>query len=90
MKVKARHILVQNVKKTKKLKQEIESGGDFAELAKLHSNCPSGQSRGLLGEFSPGEMVLAFDKVVFKEKLNAIHSILNSNLNCRKINLYFE
>jgi len=73
MKAKARHILVQNAKKAKKLKQEIERGGDFAELAKLNSKCPSGLSGGGLGEFSPGEMVPAFDEVVFKEKLNTIH-----------------
>ena len=72
-KARARHILVQNAKKAKKLKQEIDRGGDFAELAKLHSKCPSGQSGGDLGEFFQGDMVPAFDQVVFSQKFHAVH-----------------
>lgn len=72
-KARARHILVQNAKKAKKLKQELDRGADFSELAKLHSKCPSGKSGGDLGEFSQGDMVPAFDQVVFSQKLNAVH-----------------
>jgi peptidyl-prolyl cis-trans isomerase C len=73
MKAKARHILVSKFKRAKSLKLEIENGSSFEELAKLHSTCPSGKQGGDLGTFSPGEMVKAFDKVVFKEKLNTVH-----------------
>ena len=61
----ARHILVDTEQQAIDLKKEIEGGADFADLAKSHSKCPSGQSGGALGEFSPGQMVSEFDAVVF-------------------------
>ena len=69
----ARHILVKTKEEAEKLKQRIEKGEDFAKVAKKHSNCPSGRKGGDLGEFKPGQMVKAFDKVVFKEEILAIH-----------------
>ena len=54
-KASARHILVDSEEKCNELKAEIEGGKDFAEVAKEHSSCPSGQSGGELGEFSPGQ-----------------------------------
>ena len=53
----ARHILVESEEDCQNLKQAIEEGGDFAELAREHSTCPSGKSGGDLGEFGPGDMV---------------------------------
>lgn len=50
----ARHILVDSEAQCLDLKTKIEQGEDFAELAKNHSNCPSGQDGGALGEFGPG------------------------------------
>ena len=38
---------------------------NFGKLAKKHSICPSGKRGGDLGEFRQGQMVPAFDKVVF-------------------------
>ena len=61
----ARHILVDNEKACLNLKTQIEGGADFAEMAKQHSKCPSGQKGGALGTFSPGQMVREFDQVVF-------------------------
>ena len=55
------------------LKKQIESGADFAALAKQHSQCPSGQQGGDLGEFGQGQMVPEFDKVVFHEEVNVVH-----------------
>jgi len=66
----ARHILVDSEEQCNKLKTQIEDGADFAELAKQHSTCPSGQKGGDLGEFSPGMMVPEFDKVVFSADVN--------------------
>ncbi|MCA9279000.1 MAG: peptidylprolyl isomerase [Phycisphaeraceae bacterium] len=63
----ARHILVDTEARALELKKEIEGGADFAELAKKHSSCPSGQSGGALGEFTPGRMVREFDEVVFSD-----------------------
>ena len=38
---------------------------DLLEQIKKHSICPSGKRGGDLGEFRQGQMVPAFDKVVF-------------------------
>jgi len=71
-KASARHILVDSEEKCESLKQEIEGGADFAEVAKENSSCPSGQRGGELGEFSPGQMVREFDEVVFSAELNTV------------------
>jgi peptidyl-prolyl cis-trans isomerase C len=67
---RARHILVETEQACTDLKQEIEGGADFGEMAKQHSKCPSGQQGGDLGQFSQGQMVREFDEVVFKADLN--------------------
>lgn len=69
----ARHILVDSEDKCLQLKQEIEGGKDFADVAKEHSQCPSSQQGGALGEFSPGQMVPEFDTVVFNEEVGKVH-----------------
>ena len=63
----ASHILVDSEAKAQELKQQIEGGADFGELAKQHSSCPSGQRGGSLGEFGQGAMVPEFDAVVFSD-----------------------
>lgn len=72
-KASARHILVDTEEKCEDLKKQIESGADFAEMAKQHSKCPSGRRGGELGEFRPGQMVKEFDEVVFSAELNQVH-----------------
>ena len=69
---KARHILVATEAECVNLKKQIEGGADFAEMAKKHSTCPSAKEGGNLGEFGPGEMVPAFDKVVFSAEINKV------------------
>ncbi len=69
----ARHILVKSEDECNKLKQEIEGGANFADVAKQHSSCPSGNDGGALGEFRPGQMVPEFDTVVFKEEVGKVH-----------------
>lgn len=61
----ARHILVNSETEAQDLKKQIEGGADFADLAKKHSQCPSGKAGGSLGEFGQGDMVPEFDSVVF-------------------------
>lgn len=68
----ARHILVDSEETCLSLKQQIEEGADFAELAKEHSSCPSGAQGGELGSFGPGMMVPEFDKVVFSAPVNTV------------------
>ena len=69
----ARHILVKTENQAKQLKEKLAKGADFAQLAKKHSCCPSGKKGGDLGEFQRGQMVKAFDDVVFKKTLLTIH-----------------
>lgn len=71
-KASARHILVKTEEQCEALKKEIEGGADFAAVAKEHSDCPSGERGGDLGEFSPGQMVKEFDEVVFSGDLNTV------------------
>lgn len=69
----ARHLLVPTEEQCLALKAEIENGADFAEVAKQHSQCPSGQRGGDLGTFGRGQMVPEFDQVVFSGDLNTVH-----------------
>ena len=69
----ARHILVTDQATCSELKTRIEGGEDFAQVAREHSTCPSGQEGGSLGEFSPGMMVKEFDTVVFSADLGQVH-----------------
>lgn len=71
-KAKARHILVPTEESCEQLKSEIEGGADFAATAKQHSECPSGQQGGDLGEFGRGQMVKEFDDVVFTAEVGTI------------------
>jgi peptidyl-prolyl cis-trans isomerase C len=72
-KASARHILVSTQEECEDLKKQIESGSDFAELAKVNSKCPSGNQGGDLGQFSPGQMVKEFDQIVFNEEVGKVH-----------------
>ncbi len=71
-KARARHILVPTKETCENLKSQIEGGADFAQLAKEHSQCPSGKEGGDLGEFGPGQMVKEFDEVVFSSELGKV------------------
>jgi len=72
-KATARHILAADQATCSDLKTRIEGGEDFAQVARVHSTCPSGQEGGDLGEFSPGMMVKEFDTVVFSADLGQVH-----------------
>ncbi|PCH63111.1 MAG: peptidylprolyl isomerase [SAR86 cluster bacterium] len=68
----ARHILVETEAQCQDLKQKINDGADFADIAREHSSCPSKAQGGDLGQFGPGMMVKEFDAVVFTADLNAV------------------
>ena len=71
-KATARHILVPTLEACEDLKQQIEGGADFADIAKAHSKCPSGRNGGDLGSFGPGQMVKEFDEVVFSADVGTL------------------
>ena len=46
---------------------------DFSSMAAANSACPSARKGGALGTFRPGQMVPAFDKVVFSQAVGVVH-----------------
>ena len=77
---RARHILVDTEDTCLDLKTRIEGGEDFADLAKAHSKCPSGQSGGDLGEFGRGQMVPEFDEAVFSGEVGKVLGHYNGRI----------
>ncbi len=89
--VHARHILIrtdandsEEVRAEKKakaesLREQLVAGADFAELARQHSDCPSKERGGDLGEFSRGQMVKPFEDAAFSQEPNAISPVVETS-----------
>jgi len=89
--VKASHILLTvpknaSLKKEEEIKeqmnvilQKIKDGGDFAEIAKEKSACPSARNGGDLGFFTAGRMVKPFSDAAFKLKVGEVSGIVRTN-----------
>jgi peptidyl-prolyl cis-trans isomerase C len=69
----ARHILVSTEEQCESIKQQIADGAEFAEMARAHSQCPSGKQGGDLGSFAPGQMVSEFNDVCFNDEVGVVH-----------------
>ena len=70
MKIKARHILVEQEYEAKDLVAKMADGKSFEDLAKSFSKCPSGKRGGDLGEFGRGQMVPSFEEAAFGLDIN--------------------
>ncbi len=71
--VEASHILIDDEKTAKEVKQKIDDGEDFAELAKEYSTDESNaESGGELGFFGKGKMVKEFEDKAFSMKVDEI------------------
>src|SRR5699024_4897759 len=65
----ASHILVDNEKTAKEIKEKLDKGEDFAALAKEYSkDTANADNGGNLGEFSKGQMVKEFEDAAFALK----------------------
>lgn len=60
----ASHILVETEEEAATIKQQLDDGADFAEMAKEKSTGPSGPNGGELGWFGAGQMVPEFEQAV--------------------------
>ncbi|SDF15514.1 peptidylprolyl isomerase [Sulfitobacter delicatus] len=68
----ASHILVETEEEAKAIKEEIDGGADFAEVAREKSTGPSGPGGGSLGWFGPGMMVPEFEEAVAGMEAGAV------------------
>jgi peptidyl-prolyl cis-trans isomerase C len=62
---RARHILVASKEEAEAIIKELDSGTDFATLARQKSTGPSGPNGGDLGYFGKGRMVPEFEQAAF-------------------------
>jgi peptidyl-prolyl cis-trans isomerase C len=77
-KVRCSHILVKDQARAQQLLDEIKNGGDFAQLAKKNSECPSKANGGDLGAFSRGQMVAEFDRAAFALEVNGLSELVKT------------
>lgn len=78
--VEASHILVEDEKLAKEIAEKLKDGGDFAELAKEHSEDPgSAESGGELGFFPQGKMMPEFEEAAFSMKVDTISDLVKTD-----------
>ncbi len=65
-------------KLVEKILKDIKKGTNFAELARLFSDGPSGPKGGQLGRFTRGQMVPEFDKAVFNLKPGEVSNLVET------------
>lgn len=74
--------------KIKSLKQEIEQGADFSEVARKHSQDPGSASQGGdLGWIALGEMVKPFEQALFDMEKGMVSEIVESQFGYHLIKL---
>ena len=86
----AKHILVKTRAEAEQLKQRLESGEQFARLAKQDSLCPSKKKSGDLGEIFPGQLVKPVEDIIFKKALLTLHGPVKSRFGFHLIIVYFR
>ncbi len=77
--IKASHILVKDEATAKKVKKELDAGGDFAALAKKYSTDTGSKDKGGdLGYFGEGAMVPEFEAAAYNLKVGEISEPVKS------------
>ena len=71
--MRASHILMNKYQKAADVLEQVKKGGNFSELAKQFSECPSKKKGGDLGFFSRRQMVPEFEKAVLSLKVGELY-----------------
>ena len=61
------------------LHSQLTDGGDFAAVARSHSDCPSGQNGGDLGVFGRGQMVGEFEDAAFGLEVGGLSPVVETD-----------
>ncbi|MBY6155144.1 peptidylprolyl isomerase [Vannielia litorea] len=83
----AAHILVETEEEAQAVKEEVEGGADFAEVAKVKSTGPSGPNGGALGWFGAGMMVPEFETAVMAMKAGEVSAPVQTQFGWHVIKL---
>lgn len=60
------------------IQSRLAEGADFGDLAREHSDCPSGKSGGDLGVFGRGMMVAEFETAAFALEVGTTSDIVET------------
>jgi peptidyl-prolyl cis-trans isomerase C len=78
--VRASHILVQKEEEARALKQQLDAGADFGELARKYSkDARSGPAGGDLGYFTSGRRIPEIANAAFRLPVNAVSEPVKSS-----------
>lgn len=88
MKIKARHILVNQEFEAQDLLRKLSQGESFEKLAQDHSLCPSKAEGGDLGEFGKGSMVPSFETAAFALQVGEVSKPVRTQFGYHLIQRY--
>jgi len=88
MKIKARHILVEQEFECQDLIKKLNAGESFEALAQKFSKCPSKSRGGDLGEFGKGRMVPTFEEAAFGLQINEVSGPVRTQFGYHLIQRY--
>lgn len=81
------HILVDHREQAEELKQRLDQGEIFEDLAKKYSQCPSKANGGNLGDFPSGTMVKEFEEALMTLEEGEISQPVKTNFGYHIIRL---